>query len=78
MTVFWVVVLCSLEEVHQDPDDGGSKHILNLSKLLPNYIVQQPRRQPSAFVIRFLFTNVVAEWLVLLLHIGEVQGSNLN
>jgi hypothetical protein len=32
------------------PDDGGSKHLWNVDKLLPDYIAQQPRRQPSSFI----------------------------
>jgi hypothetical protein len=30
------------------PDDGGSKHVWNVSKLLPDYTAQQPRRQSSS------------------------------
>jgi hypothetical protein len=30
------------------PDDGDSKDLLNVGKLLPDYIAQQPRRQPSS------------------------------
>jgi hypothetical protein len=33
------------------PDDGGSKHLWNVSKLLPDYIVQQPRRQLSSYTL---------------------------
>jgi hypothetical protein len=29
------------------PDDGGSKHLWNVGKLLPDNTAQQPRRQPS-------------------------------
>jgi hypothetical protein len=29
-------------------DVEGSKHIWNVGKLLPDYIAQQPRRQPSS------------------------------
>jgi hypothetical protein len=31
--------------------DGGSKHLWNVSKLLPDYTAQKPRRQPSSFPI---------------------------
>jgi hypothetical protein len=31
------------------PDDGGSKHLWNVGKLLPDYTVLQPRRQPSSY-----------------------------
>jgi hypothetical protein len=30
------------------PDDGGKKHLLNRVKFLPDYMAQQPRRQPSS------------------------------
>jgi hypothetical protein len=31
------------------PDDGGSKHLWNVSKLLPDYMTQKPRRQSSSY-----------------------------
>jgi hypothetical protein len=31
------------------PDDAGSKHLWNVRKLLPDYMVQNPRRQPSSY-----------------------------
>jgi hypothetical protein len=31
------------------PDVGGSKHLWNVGKLLPDYMAQQPRRQPSSY-----------------------------
>jgi hypothetical protein len=43
MAVFWVVAPCSLNR----PDDGGSKDLGNVGKLLPDYTVLQPRGQPS-------------------------------
>jgi hypothetical protein len=43
IAVFWVVAPCSLVE----PDDGGSKDLWNVGKLLPDYTVLQPRRQQS-------------------------------
>jgi hypothetical protein len=61
MAVLWVVALCSLEEVYQrfrgpcclhhqgGPDDGGSKNLRNVGKLLPDYMVLQPKRQPSSY-----------------------------
>jgi hypothetical protein len=60
MVVFWVVAPCSLVEVYQrfrgacrvmskHPDDG-SKHLWNIGKLLPDYMAQQPRRQPSSYL----------------------------
>jgi hypothetical protein len=54
MTVFWDVAPSSLVEVCRRfsgsyrPDDGGSKHHCNVGKLLPDYTVLQPRRQPSS------------------------------
>jgi hypothetical protein len=55
MAVFWVVARCNLVEVYRRfsgaccPDDGGRKHLCNVGKLLPYYMVQQPRRQPSSY-----------------------------
>jgi hypothetical protein len=43
MPVFRVVP-CSLVA-----DDGGSKHLWNVSKLLPDYTAQQPRRQSCSY-----------------------------
>jgi hypothetical protein len=31
------------------PDDGGSKYLWNVGKLLPDYTVLQPRRQQSSY-----------------------------
>jgi hypothetical protein len=31
------------------PDDGGSKDLRNVGKLLPDYTVLQPRRQQSSY-----------------------------
>jgi hypothetical protein len=31
------------------PDDGGSKHLWNVGKFLPDYMTQQPRRRPSLY-----------------------------
>jgi hypothetical protein len=33
------------------PDDEGSKHLWNVSKLLPDYTAQHPRRQPAIFIL---------------------------
>jgi hypothetical protein len=41
MAVFWVVAPGL-------PDDGGSKDLWNVGKLLPDYMALQPRRQPSS------------------------------
>jgi hypothetical protein len=60
MDVFWVVPLCSLVEVyqhfrgpcclhHHGPDNGGSKDLWNVGKLPPDYMVLQPRKQPSSW-----------------------------
>jgi hypothetical protein len=53
MAVFWVVTPCSHVEFDRRfrsaaPEDGGSKHLWNVGKLLPDYTAQQPRRQPSS------------------------------
>jgi hypothetical protein len=40
------------------PDDGGSNDLCNVGKLLPDYTAQQPRRQPSSYVLIYhLSTN---------------------
>jgi hypothetical protein len=60
MAVAWDVAPCSLVQVHQcfrgpcclhhqgphSPNDGGSKDLWNVGKLLPDNTVLQPRRQP--------------------------------
>jgi hypothetical protein len=43
MFVFWVAA------THR-PDDGGSKDLWNVGKLLPDYTALQPRRQPSSIL----------------------------
>jgi hypothetical protein len=50
MAVFWVVAPCSLVEVYHGnhPYDGGSKYLWNVGKLLPDYMVLQPIRQPPS------------------------------
>jgi hypothetical protein len=62
MVVCWVVAPCSLVKInwrfngacflhHQGthrPDDGGSKHLWNVCKIVPYYTAQQPRRQLSS------------------------------
>jgi hypothetical protein len=45
MTVFYDVAPCSLVEVYR----RFSKHPWNVGKLLPDYTVQHPRRQPSSY-----------------------------
>jgi hypothetical protein len=35
--------MLACDETHR-PDDGGSKHVCNVGKLLPDYTAQQPRR----------------------------------
>jgi hypothetical protein len=57
MTVLGDIAPCSLVEIewrfrgayclHHQGNDGGSKHLSNVGKLLPDYTAQQPRRQPS-------------------------------
>jgi hypothetical protein len=36
-------------QLAQCPDDGGSKRFWNVDKLLPDYTVQEPRRQSSSY-----------------------------
>jgi hypothetical protein len=55
MAVFWDVALCSLVEVYRHfttyrPDDGGSKHLWNVGKLLPDYTAQHPRRHSFSYL----------------------------
>jgi hypothetical protein len=59
MTVFWDVAPCSLVEVYWcfrgaccldcSPDNGGSKHLWNVGKLLPDYTALQPKWHPSSY-----------------------------
>jgi hypothetical protein len=46
MTVFWDIAPCSLAEVYRR--FRGSKHLLNVGELLPDYTAQQPGRQLSS------------------------------
>jgi hypothetical protein len=43
MTVFWDIAPCDR------PDDGGSMHLWNVGKLLPDYTAYYPRRQSSLY-----------------------------
>jgi hypothetical protein len=74
MAVFWVVAPCSLVEVCQRfrgpipraqlthrPDDGGSKDLWNVGKLLPDYTALQPRRQPSSYMVFFCKWHLLYE-----------------
>jgi hypothetical protein len=36
-------------KLNHRPDDGGSKHLWNVGKLLPDYTAQQPRKQPTSY-----------------------------
>jgi hypothetical protein len=58
MAVLWVVAPCRLVEVTHRPDDGGSKHLRNVCKLLLDYTAQQPRRQS----IEMSFLRAVMEY----------------
>jgi hypothetical protein len=49
---------------------------------LPDYMAQQPRRQPSSIIIKFNQNSIsepndVAEWMAILHHIRVVPSSNL-
>jgi hypothetical protein len=50
--ICWIVTQyedgCLLLSTHC-PDDGGNKYLWNYGKLLPDYMVLQPRRQPSSY-----------------------------
>jgi hypothetical protein len=37
------------------PDDGGSKYLWNVGKLLPDYMALQPKRQPSSLFPQSLY-----------------------
>jgi hypothetical protein len=40
-----IVILTAVRTtISQGPDDGGSKHLWNVSQFLPDYTVQHPRR----------------------------------
>jgi hypothetical protein len=47
---------------HHRPDDGGSKDLWNVGKLLPDYTVLQPRRQQSLTKL-VSFTQVFLSWV---------------
>jgi hypothetical protein len=59
MAVFWVVAPCSLVDVyrrfrgasclHHQGDDGSSKYLWNVGKLLSDYTALQPRIQSSSY-----------------------------
>jgi hypothetical protein len=58
MVVLWVVAPCILVVywrfrstccLHHQDDDGGSKHLWNVRKLLSDYTAHQPRVQPSSY-----------------------------
>jgi hypothetical protein len=52
VAVFWLLAPCGLAEVcrrfrgfcclHHRPDNGGSKHLLNVGKILSDHTAQQP------------------------------------
>jgi hypothetical protein len=71
MAVFRDVAPCSLVEVYQcfrDPcclhhqgdesDDGGSKDLWNVGKLLLDYTALQPRWQPSSYYLKCFLGSV--------------------
>jgi hypothetical protein len=45
---FMNTLLLKVRLTHR-PDDGGSKNLWNVGKLLPDYTVQQPRRRSSSY-----------------------------
>jgi hypothetical protein len=40
------------------PDDGGSKDLWDVGKLLPDYMALQPRRQPAIFMFAAVLWKV--------------------
>jgi hypothetical protein len=49
-------ILFQAVEIHSktvthSPDDGGKENLWNAGKILPDYTTQQPRCQPSYFII---------------------------
>jgi hypothetical protein len=44
------------------PDDGGSKHLWNIGKLLPDYTAQQRRRHPSSYPQRLTSSATPPTW----------------
>jgi hypothetical protein len=74
MAVFWVVEPYSLVEVYQRfrgpccqvthcRDDGGSKYLWNVGKLLPDHTALQPRRQSFWVKISVVFFNKKSSYL---------------
>jgi hypothetical protein len=62
--VFWVVTTCSLVEVYERfPDDGGSKYLLNVGKLLPDYTVLTTQKTAifMAFVLFIETSNRIRQ-----------------
>jgi hypothetical protein len=49
---FWVISPCILVNVR--PEDGGSKYIRNVGKILPDYTAHQPRRQSSSVQVYYM------------------------
>jgi hypothetical protein len=45
------------------PDDGGSKDLWNVGRLLPDYTALQPRRQPSSLFV--VFNKVITSCCVI-------------
>jgi hypothetical protein len=71
MPVFWVVP-CNLVEVYWHfrgicclHRHGGSKHIWNAGKLVPYYMSQQPRRQPSSTYMLIYKSTVLTFYIFL-------------
>jgi hypothetical protein len=46
--------------------DGGSKYLWNVGKLLPDYAVLQPRREPSSYML---------PWEPQILHLKPNKGT---
>jgi hypothetical protein len=69
MTVFW-----------DDDDDGGSKHLWNVSQLLQDYTAQHPRTQSSRTldslisIVLIATEHVPGGWSMLGLHNEKLQN----
>jgi hypothetical protein len=70
MDVFSVVAPCGLVEAyrrfrglhHHRPDDGGSKDLWNVGKLLPDNTALQPRWQPFSILMQFIPIHITTTY----------------
>jgi hypothetical protein len=68
MAVFWDVAPCRLVYSNGQwahcPDDGSNTDLWNVGKLIPVYMVLQPRRQPSSYSP--LWEPQIIKWVYIL------------